>query len=99
MALRSGRSQVLIRGVGVDILPGLAEVPVDLVIGAVLPDDVQDVLDRRLASGGDVRHGVVRAAELCARVLDRHGNESAVCGEVLVMMRNAVPALLRASNP
>jgi hypothetical protein len=66
VALRSGRRQVLIGRVGVDIVPGLAEVPVDLVEGTVLSHDVQDVLDRRPAGVGGVGYGVVRAAELAA---------------------------------
>src|SRR5712691_1021594 len=99
MTLRSGRRQVFVGRVGVDIAPGLAEVPVDLVEGTVLPHDVQDVLDRRLAGVGGVGHGVARAAELDARPLDGLGNEGTVPGEALVAVPRPAPVLMRASNP
>src|SRR5215467_7843899 len=98
MALRGGRRQVLVGRIGVDIVPGVGEVPVDLIVGTVLSYDVQDVLDRRLAGVGGVGHGVVPAAELAARLLDGPRNEGTVRGEVLGALRIAVLALMRA-NP
>src|SRR6266436_3223408 len=83
VTLRSGRRQVLIGRVRVDIVPGLGEVPVDLVVGTVLSHDVQDVLDRRAAGVCGVRYGVVRAAERDARLLDGLGNECTVSGEAI----------------
>src|SRR5215469_10264213 len=99
MTLRSGRRQILIGRVGVDVVPGLAEVAVDLVEGTVLPHDVQNVLDRRLTGVGSVGYGVVRAAERHARPLDGPGDEGTVGGEALVAVPGAAPAMMRASNP
>src|SRR5262249_23271606 len=99
MTLRSSRRKVLIGRVGVDIVPSLGEVPVDLVVGSVLSDDVQHVLDRRVAGVSGVGYGVVLAAELEARLLDGLGNEGTVRGAPLVGVGCAAPALMRASDP